>query len=326
MNRLIVRAILAFALLGTSVVGITASANAAGGEQGVLLLKGPGSVYGQPGSVSSLSVNAGTAASFSFEVKNLGPTVAQFNISLPGGTGSCAVFCATTTTVTAGSLDITGLATGPNGYYTAPIAAGGVATYTLKITPQKSNSTPGDVYTQPIRLADTAGTQLGLQSQALVNVTRGTGGGGADQFVSSTGTSPTSGNAVSGYGVATAPSVAVGKTFAFTVKLQNNGTTPTAMSYQLRLLRPCGGYFPVKVVQGSALSGTNVTSAVLGGSYQTATLAHGASVSLTVTGTSLAGGAACLAARHAGSDAWEGDSQDPAGESATNFLVFSPAY
>lgn len=334
LNRRLVRSFLAAVLTATAMAGFAPTASALGGEQGVLLLKGPGSVYGQPGAISSLSVAAGSTATFGFEVRNTGSSVAQFNIQLLSDSGTCFWGCSAQEVMTAGSTDVTSLASGPNGYFTAPINPGSVATYTLKITPAKLNSSgplttgsvPGDLLDFPIRLSDTAGTQLGLTSSALVNITNGTGSGsGADQFVSASGTPVTSGNYVSGWGIATAPSVVVGKTFAFTVKLMNDGTTPTAITYQLGEVQACTAYFPLKIMQGSTLSGTNVTAAVLAGTYSTATLAHGASVTLNVTGTSLSGGAACLQAHHAGSAAWAGTTQDAASDTALNYLVFSPA-
>lgn len=324
LNRRLVRSVLAAVLTCTSVVTFASAASALGGEQGVLLLKGPGSLYGQPGNVATLSVAAGTAASFAFEVRNTGTSTAQYNLQLDTGGGQCAAACTSSAVVTSGSVDVTSLIAGPNGYFTAPIAPGAVATYTLKITVAKTGSTPGDDLPYQVRLSDTAGNQLGRTSQALVNVTRSTGTGGADQFVSSSGTPATSGNAVSGYGAATAPTVAVDKTFSYTVKLMNDSATATFISYHLLTDPNCSSYFPVTIAQKSSLGSTNVTTAVLNGTYRTATLAHGGSVTLIVTGTSLAGGAHCLDSNNTGFEDWLGVTGDSSSDSAQNYLVFSP--
>lgn len=326
-GRRSLRWVLAAVLIATGLTAFASSANAAGGEQGLLLLKGPGSVYAGPNSFASLSVAAGTAASFGFEVKNTGPTTAQFNIQVSLRGTTCSSPCPPTTVVQTGSLIVTQLAAGPNGYFTAPIAPGAVATYTLKVTPNKTGTLPGDLIIYDLQLADTAGTALGLASSAAVNVTRSKGTGAADQFVSASGTPSTSGKDQSLFGLATAPSVAIDKAFSFSVKLMNDGPSPTQIPYQLYEVQSCETYFPIKVTQPAGFGHTvDVSTAVNNGTYQTATLAHGASVTLTVTGTSLTGGAQCLRTHNSGGTAsWYGITDQAGTDWQVGYLFFSPA-
>lgn len=316
-----VRSLMVAVLIATGSLAFASSASALGGEQGELLIKGPGSIYAGMESFVSLSVAAGATASFAFEVRNTGLSTAQFNIQVTTGT-NCAASCTATPVVSTGSLVVTSLAMGPNGYFTAPIAPGAVATYALKVTPSKTGATPGDDLFYQLRLADTAGTQLHGYSFAGVNITRSVGTTGAEQFASSSGTPATSGNAVSQYGLVTAPSVPVDKTYAYTVKLVNDSATAGSIRYQLAAVGQCGTYFPIRVMQGS----TNVTLAALRGTYSTPKLAHGASVTLTLTGTSTPGGADCLATNdYSGTSQWQSIARDSAGDLSGNVLLFSPA-
>jgi hypothetical protein len=318
--------VIAAALVASSLVGFASTANAAGGEQGVLLMKGPGSLYAGPNTLESLTVSAGSAASFGIEVKNTGSSTAQFNLQLSSAMTTCATACAPTAVITTGSLIVTPLAAGPNGYYTAPIAAGAVATYTLKITTNKTMA-PGDLLRYEVQLADTAGNPLGSTSAAYVGATRGTGGSAADQFVSAPGNPATSPRDTSSLGLATSPSVALGKSFTFTVKLMNDGAGPAAIGYRLYLNQLCDAYFPIKVTQPSKLGSIDVSAAVQNGTYQTSTLARGASVTLTVTGVSLAGGENCLldGGSSYGTAIWNSYSWVGSTASTFNYLLFSPA-
>lgn len=319
-----IRTLAAAVLLTSALVTVASPATAAGGEQGELLLKGPGTVYGGPASLASLSVAPGTAAAFSFEVRNTGPSTAQYNIQLSSAGNVCAAACTSSAVITTGSLVVTQLAAGPNGYFTAPIAPGATAVYSLKITESKTGATPGDDVIYQLRLSDTAGAALGSSSTVYVNATRSTGTRAAEQFLSASGTPSTSGNA-SSFGIVTAPSVTVDKAFSFTVKLTNDSASPTPIAYVLNFGQPnCSAYFPIKVVQSSTLGGTNVTAAVTGGTYSTPALGHGASVTLTVSGTSLAGGLQCLLGYGNGFADWSGVASAD-NQSTLGYLIFSPA-
>lgn len=316
------RSLMAVMVLGASLTAFASSANAAGGEQGELLLRGPGSVYGQQESIATLAIAAGGSASFGFRVHNTGSATAQFNIQLSAPQDSCSPACSSTAVVTTGSLIVTPLTAGPNGYFTAPIAPGAVANFTLKITPSKAGTSPGDLFGYQLQLSDSAGTQLGWPSRAFVQIARNTGTGGADQFVSASGNPPTSGNANTRYGYATAPSVVVDQAFSFTVRLMNNGALPRRISYDVYIDEArCAAYFPIKVTQGS----TDVTTAAQTGTYQTANLAHGASVTLTVKGVSLPGGAACLLTYDTGSADWFSYASNAVGDQGMAYLLFTPA-
>lgn len=328
----VMRALLVTVLVGTGLVALASVSSAAGGEQGELLLKGVGSAYGAA-SWTSLTEPVGSAGTFGLEVRNTGTWTAQYNLQVGAGSaGGCT--CHATAVLTSGSLVVTPATEGPNGYFTAPIPPGGVAKYTLKVTPDRATTQPGDMVEAALVLRDTAGAPLGGvaafngEIQAYVQVARTTGTGGADQYVSGVGGSAsTMGSSVS-FPTATAPSVAVGKTFSFKIQLKNDGRVPAPIEYGLSIDPNQGcspDNFPLKVTVGT-YPAIDVTSAVLGSTYSTPTLAHGASVTLTVTGTARAGGVSCLNSVGESTAHWIGDTWNPTThEFVYADLFFTPA-
>jgi hypothetical protein len=115
----------------------------------------------------------------------------------------------------------------------------------------------------------------------------------------------------------TAPTVAVGGSAVFTVKLQNNGAVPGPIHYLLGAPVNCTGFFSFKVTVGTL----DVTSLVESGSYATASLAHGAAVSLKVTITYLASAASCFPSIGAGYTYTTGTASDNFGHSTDEYLV-----
>jgi hypothetical protein len=318
-NISIQRALVALTLIGAGLV-MAAPAQAAGGTQGELLLKGAGSVYGGPGAETIVSAKFGTAGSFAVGVRNTGSSTAQFVLRLSPACGQFPPYsCPTAPVLLSGTTNITAAALGPNGYTTAPIAPGATATYTLKLVDATTGPYAGVAVLYALTLSDTAGNQLGLTSLAVREdlTTRLTPG--VDQFVSSTGSPSTQGDV-------TAESVAVGKTFTYSVRLVNQRPGPTKISYRIfPYFQDCSADFPLKVNQGSAL-GPNVTAAVLAGTYSTPNLGRGASTTLILTGTSGAGGAACLGSGdQVGWMGWIGFSRDAAGGGIQHLMTFNPA-
>ena len=110
-----------------ALLGLAPAAEAAN-TAGRLQVKGPGSVYTVNAATVSQATTPGTAATFSVKVLNTGTTVAQYNVK---------VFADYRLTVaaTTGSLNLTPLAVGPDGYFTAPIQPGAAQTIALKLTP-----------------------------------------------------------------------------------------------------------------------------------------------------------------------------------------------
>src|SRR5437868_7147803 len=123
------------ALVAGSLFAVAAPAGAANLD-GKLQIKGPGSAYTWANGDNvtsahyvSLSVAAGSAATYSVKVVNTGSEVAQYNIKLPFSDPSLTI------AVTSGSIIATPLALGPDGYYTSPIKPGAAQLITVKITP-----------------------------------------------------------------------------------------------------------------------------------------------------------------------------------------------
>jgi hypothetical protein len=321
-KRAAFRLLVAVALVATGLAATASSANAAGGERGQLLIKGPGSLYtGQRADVAE-SVAAGSTATFMLKIRNTSSTTEQYNFWVGYSDKSCTVAsCSVHAVLTTGGVDVTALAAASN-YYTEPIAPGGTQIYTLKLTPSTKNSTPGDYFQWIGVLNDTAGYEVSGGVFADLNVIRSTGTSGADQFVSSTGSPATSRAPAVAWTFVSAPSVVVNKTFTYTVKLMNDSPTPSSISYDLQPFDQCSSYFPLRITQGTR----NVTLAVVRNQYSTGTLAHGASVTLTITGTYSPGGADCLETNSGeGTEGWESDARDSAGDRTEISLFFSPA-
>ena len=279
------------ALVAIGLVVAPTGAGASGGEQGVLRIHGPGSTFaGSFAFVTQVVSAPGATGTFAVQVKNNGPTTAQFNFRVASTGQLCGGACtAPSDTVSAGSVVVTSLAHGPNGYYTAPIAPGKTAALTFKVvTPKAPNSLPGDTFGYQIDLLDTAGNPLDF---AYVHVSNKVAAGtlGADQYVSASGTAATT-TLPSGLMSVTAPAFAVNGIATFTIKLKNDSAVAEPIHFSIGSLGACSSFFKGKVVVGS----TDVTALVAADNYATPTLAHGASVTLKLTVQHLSGAAACL--------------------------------
>lgn len=287
----------------------------AAGEQGRLLVKGPGSNYAGSNALVSLTTTAGNTAKFGFKVRNIGTSEAQFRIHA----FVYQIFCGTAcdfpeTTVTYGSL-ATKLAGGSNGYYTPPIAAGGTTTFSFNVK-LPANASQRQIYNGIIRLYDTSGTQLD-EERVDVNVKATTGTSAFDQFVTGAGSQPPAGARSFGQVNVTNPSVNVGGSNAYKVKLTNNSAAPAQIRYHLLPDNPCTTFYQPTVKKGT----TNVTTAALNNTYATPVLQPGNSVTLTVTMKYISTLSGCGAAY----SRWRSISHNGVGGSLTVHLVQNPA-
>ena len=267
---------------GVIITGLTAVSGAAGaygGESGELLAKGPGSAYttgGEP--FVALQNTAGTPDTFGLEVKNTGSATAQFNIVLNNLAFTCAPGCPyPTVTISQGALDVTPLVKGGNGYFTAPIAPGKTSAYTLKLTVPKGTEASGTDYAV-IELTDTAHNHLAY-GIFDANVTQTKGTTSDEEFVAGAGGQKPVSDAHSLNALVTNPAVALGGTSVFTVKLQNDSTSSSQITYHLVDGSNCAAYYPATVKAGT----TDVTALALAGTYISPVLAPGKNVTLTVT-------------------------------------------
>jgi hypothetical protein len=258
-------------------------------------MHGPGSTFtGSFGLASQVVSGPGSTGTFALQVKNNGQASAQFNMQVFYLGAACSSACSQPIdTLSAGSLVVTPLAHGPNGYFTAPIAAGKTAPFTLKVvTPKAPQSLPGDTFQYEVVLYDTAGNFLDLEF-AYVSNKLALGALGADEYVSASGTAATTATE-SGQMVVTAPVFAVGATATFTIKLKNDSAVPEPIHFQLggldTSILSCASSFAEKVVVGT----TDVTAQALAGTYATPTLAHGASTTLKLTVKYLQSAVDCL--------------------------------
>jgi hypothetical protein len=315
------------ATMGAIIVGAglliapSGAAVASGGEKGQLLIHGPGSVYAGVGDgayISEVASAAGGTVTYSFEIKNTGPNTAQYNVTTSNFAKSCDPSgCPTpTVVVSAGSLVVSKLAAGPNGYYTAPIDPGKVAVYSLTVTTPKT-ALPNNGYLVRLDLKDTAGTPLDF-AYALTTVKSGAGTTAYDQFLSTSGQGPILGRVSTSdpLPLESTP-LAIGQTATFTVKLQNNSASPTAIHYQLSDLAGCGNYYTLTVKAGI----TDVTALVVSGGYTTPTLAKAGATTLTVTIKYIASAAACTS----NWQYWSGTSSDGNGNTESVYILVDRA-
>jgi hypothetical protein len=271
-------------LVGLS-VAFGGPAEAAGGEHGVMRIHGAGSVFAGSGAEISVVTSQGGTASYTFEVLNTGADTAQYNLRVADY--GCGGTCGATTAVTAGNLIVTKLTAGPNGYFTAPIDAGKLATYTFKVTVPKAGL-PNSFYQVGLLLYDTSGLLLDGED-TITQIKATTGTRADDEFINGASQLPVS---AIGYGIAqvSSPVVAVGGKTTFTVKLANDSAAPAAITWQILERQGCAEYFALNVKAGSL----DVTSLVLSGSYVTPVLAPKASKTLSLTITYLANAHSCL--------------------------------
>lgn len=251
-------------LLLTAFVG--SGASSAASQSGELRIKGPGSLYSGDDSVVSEAVAAGTVDTFELLVVNKGTTLAQYNIQVTQS-GVPA-----TAELYSGTLLLSPLASGPDGYYTAPIASGKTQALTLKI--KIPLGTPQSSATAAVRLFSTDGNVLSTVN-ARTEIKAPTYGTTAADLFLRQGAQPFIGGSVIGQ-LATAPAINVGGSAAFTFKLQNDGAVPAAVQGQAYVYADCATF----VIKDGAV---DVTAAFIAGTYVTPVLAVRTARTLTMT-------------------------------------------
>jgi len=253
------------------VVGLGALPAAAAAEQtGLLQLKGIGSTFAGSPAIVSLAAAPGATATYAGRIYNNGSEGGQYQMHMvQDGLPSKVV-------VTVGSLTVTKYAFSELGYFTPPIEPAKTLAFTVKVTPPAGS--PQGTHTIEVDLwSPTSGlSQTGV---IVTNVKPVKGTTGYDLYARN-GTQPFIGGSFSGQ-FASAPSIKVGGSATYTVRLENDGKTPTTIG--LRLANAgfiyCDDAFPVTVKDGII----DVTTAVLAGSYVTPVLAAGAHRDLVVT-------------------------------------------
>lgn len=249
------------------VAGLAASPAGAATYSGHLDLKGPGSLYTSgPGTEVAVAVKSTSGtATYALRVVNTGYEVTQFNLRIPQVYGTANLY--------SGSLLLTPMSSGPDGYWTAPIAPGKYQALVLKVT-TPSSYPPSQPTTVELRSAN--GTLLETDTVAT-QVASPPYGYGPTVFAHQ-GSQPVVGGPVATDEIASSPALSGGQSTTFKVTLTNYGPTPEPLGATLAPTYP--SCLAVTVKDGT----TDVTQRVLYlGTYRTPVLAANASRSLTVT-------------------------------------------
>ena len=230
-----------FALLGlaTLLAGICVAAApaAAAAVDGVIGIRGPGSVYAgtdlphfPESALVTKPVKAGATAQFNAEVLNVGTSLAQFRVALVVDTSGAVA------QLLVGSTNVTSLATGP-GYVTPPLAPGKTNLLILKVTTPTS-AQPADAYFVHLALSSIDGsTGMGTVDAGAVIGSTVAGTSDHDILATSAGQPTIRGvDFTHGNGwidAMTASTIKVGGTALFGMTLKNDAGASTQMQVQL---------------------------------------------------------------------------------------------
>lgn len=269
----------AFTLILASTVALVgpllvASPGSAASQAGTLQIRGPGTLYSGDGVFVTEAVSPGTADKFELRVLNTGTSLAQYNIKVETGGLPAA------TNLYAGSLVLTPLSSGPDGYYTAPIAAGKYQALVLKIT-IPVGSPQGSSYAR-VHLFSTDGNALATVSAEteLKAPTKGTTS--HDLFVKN-GSQPYIGGSITQ--TSTSPALKLGDSTVFTVKAQNDGPVTAVSQLYYHALTTGPNPIDNKCVTVTIKLGTVDVTDTFKNSAYSAALAPGASLTFKVTMT-----------------------------------------
>jgi hypothetical protein len=271
-------------------VVVAPSVASAATYDGVLGIHGPGSVFAGtsgPGIQNKVLVTqvtaAGAVATFPAEVLNRGTALAQFRVKL-STTGEFGV------SLTAGTLNVTSLATSSQGYVTNALAPGKAQALTLKVT-SPLGALPTSAYYAALSLYSVDGS-IGFGNVYAGAVVKSTTGTSTDDIYITNGSQPmvgvTTPNTSNGWvNASTAPTIKVGGTATFAITLKNGATTTQAMKmYCSNASQPCqAGDFAVTFKYGTV----DITSLVeTPNGWVTPVLAPGRSAKVTLTVKALA--------------------------------------
>jgi hypothetical protein len=271
------RAALVGAVLAGTVAAVLAVANpaVAGGdpELGALWIHGAGSAFAGGGTDTFMTepTTAGGTATYTIEVVNEGSAVAEFKVALTSGNPG------PTLSLKAGSLEAAPAAEGQNGYITNPIAPTKHQLLKLRVTTPPT-ATPTDEYQTGVTLSDTVGDLLAYD-HIYTTIKAKTGTTSPDLYTATPGGAEVLAEPSHLISLTTAKAIQGTAKAKFTVKVQNDGLTPTSFGLVLASGAPCGVAFPITAKVGT----TDVTAALENGTYATPDLAHGKNVTIAVS-------------------------------------------
>ncbi|UUW89457.1 hypothetical protein [Pimelobacter simplex] len=238
---------------------------AAPSHAGELLVRGPASSAFTRAPLVSQVGKEGATLSFSVQVRNSGVDLAQYRVLVKDLTTAKAQ-------TFDGTLNVTPLAASTGGFVTKALASKAGHTLTVKITIPTGD--PAYRHNSVVLLYSTDGAILDYVYLDAEQAAPATGTTAADLVVKQGG-QPTVGNGQE-YQVLTAPTLAANGTATFTATLQNNTAAPAAVAFSMADAA-CG--YTLAVKDGR----TDITAAVLAGTYRTPTLAKAGKRNLTIT-------------------------------------------
>ncbi len=230
---------------------------------GILFGKSSGTVYSQAQYFHRNIAPGGAPGTYQFKIVNTNVTAEQFKIVLTPGSQSY---------ISASMYK--GYKKVANTYFTPAVAAGSSLVMKVKITVAAGAPPIGESYSAfEVRDPDT--NEFLDLGYAIANVANSTAEEESHMFLKS-GSQPFAAGAIYGRSI-TSSATKAGKTVSFTLRLQNYGASPAAISL-LGHGHTCHEHFSVTVKNGLQ----NVTSAVNAGTYTTPTLPVGGKQDLTV--------------------------------------------
>jgi hypothetical protein len=249
------------------VAGLVSSPSSAASHSGHLEFKGPGSAYTHgPNGLTAEAIGAGSTAAYEIRVVNTGTELGQFNLRV------VTYGIASNTDLYSGSLSLSPMSAGPDGYWTAPIKPGGYQALVLKVN-IPAGSPQGTAFAQ-VQLNASDGTLLEY-NYMRTEVKAPSNGTLAYDLFAHQGSQPPVGGSVTAQGTAS-PALNIGQSGVYKVELQNDGPVPAAIKATVSLLSTC---LTMVVKDGTV----DVTAAVAADTYTTPVLAVHGSRTLTVT-------------------------------------------
>jgi hypothetical protein len=231
----------------------------AASTDGEIQIKGVGSTYVKNHS-AGVAVDAGRTANYSIKVVNRGLSLAQFKIK------AAHQYDPSTAKMFSGTTDVTSLTYSSDGFITGPIAPGDAVLLKLAVT-LPGNADADNRSQEVVTLQSTANAYIGQVTSDTTRTAPANGTTAWDAFARA-GYEPYVGG--SAYSVAYAAPLKPGQTAVFTIRLKNDGTSPSTIGLHTHQSFPCAS-FTVQVKDGTA----DVTAAAQAGTYVTPTLAAG---------------------------------------------------
>lgn len=261
-------------VVGVAAVGATGAGAAT--EGGQILTKVTGSAYSADGVIYGVSKDRKPAV-YSYEIKNTGTVQTQYSLGLIRQQGDA------TWQIFDGKTPITEAK-----FYTPPVAPGAVYAFTVQATPAVGGITGPNNATVDFFVPDT-GLYVGTTDMYVFQSTTFTGSTGGDFFVKN-GPQPW----VDGLSAEQSAAVGVGKSANFSIRLQNDTSTPHTMRLANNTLSEGQNCPTSDFTEVVKMGSRDITNALAGNGFDI-TLAPGAHIMLKETVKFVGPDAGCTA-------------------------------